>query len=84
MLLTLAGLFAVVALLLALAWPVLVVPPGQRVAALRTPAARSIAGGAATLAISAILTPMVVAALISGADTVQFVASEFGNLSFGM
>jgi len=84
MLIWTAAAFALLALLLVLAWPLAVAAPGHRLDALRSPAARTLAGGLATLAISAILTPLIVAALISGADTVQLVANEFGNLSFGM
>ena len=79
-----AAFFACLSVLLTVAWPLAVAGPRRVGEALNQPAAKSLMAAAATLAIGAILTPLTIAALHSGADTVQFVATEFGNLSFGM
>ncbi|MEM7768397.1 MAG: hypothetical protein AAF253_13070 [Pseudomonadota bacterium] len=84
MLFWIAAGFALIAALLLLVWPLVAVAPGQRREALQAPAARAMIGAAGTVAIGAMLVPLVAAALISGTDTVQFVAYEFGSLSFGM
>ena len=84
MLIWTAALFVSAAALFLFAWPLALATPGQRLANLRTPAARTLASGAATLLMGVILAPLVGAALISGADTVQFVATEFGYMSFGI
>ncbi|MEM0986228.1 MAG: hypothetical protein AAGJ32_08280 [Pseudomonadota bacterium] len=84
MLLFLATALIALSVLLLFAWPLLVVPPAFRADALTSPAARSLAAWFGTAAITACLAPLIILALISSAETVQFVANEFETFSFAL
>lgn len=82
--LILAGVFATAALLLLFVWPVMWAVPGTRLAALRGPEARFMAGMVATLALAAALFPFATAALISGGGAVHQVFASVPPMSFGL
>lgn len=79
-----AGIFALLAVLMLLAWPLVWAVPGTRLKTLTGPEARFLGGMAASFALAAVLLPFAAAALISGGDTVHLMLASVQAMQFGL
>ena len=79
-----AGMFAVLAVLLLFAWPLAWAMPGSRLNTLRGPEARFMGGMVASLVLAAALFPFATAALISGGGAVHQIFASVPSMSVGL
>lgn len=76
--------FAAFAVFCLLVWPVLLFGPAYVARAMRRPEMRIVHGTMASLLFAALASPFVLAALVSGGETMHDFAYSLSTLSFGL